>query len=118
LTGFLEGDALSFVSELWQLLVAAQASPTGVPLQFSDTRTVQLAAAKVRRNGVSLHALCVGVGVGVCRCRRVCVVLCCVVLCCVVLCCVVLCCVVLCCVLVSVHEREHVRWWRGVPCVT
>jgi serine/arginine repetitive matrix protein 1 len=36
LTGFLEKEALGFVSDLWRLLVEAQTSPDGIPAQFKQ----------------------------------------------------------------------------------
>merc|ERR1739840_58535 len=43
LTGFLNGkNARIFMGELWDLLVSAQASPSGIPKQFLDQKKEEL----------------------------------------------------------------------------
>lgn len=43
LTGFLNGkNARIFMGELWDLLLSAQASPSGIPKQFLDQKKEEL----------------------------------------------------------------------------
>lgn len=43
LTGFLNGkNARIFMGELWELLLSAQASPSGIPKQFLDQKKEEL----------------------------------------------------------------------------
>lgn len=43
LTGFLNGkNARIFMGELWDLLISAQASPSGIPKQFLDQKKEEL----------------------------------------------------------------------------
>ncbi|ETW06809.1 hypothetical protein H310_02959 [Aphanomyces invadans] len=46
LTGFLEGDASSFMEELWNLLVSAQENPTGIPQVFLDKKKKEMEAKR------------------------------------------------------------------------
>jgi serine/arginine repetitive matrix protein 1 len=47
LTGFLEKESLPFVSELWKLLVSAQSSADGIPMEFKQAKLAQMASAPV-----------------------------------------------------------------------
>jgi hypothetical protein len=47
LTGFLEKESLPFVSELWKLLVSAQSSADGIPIEFKQAKLAQMASAPV-----------------------------------------------------------------------
>ena len=43
LTGFLNGkNARVFMGEIWDLLLSAQASPSGIPKQFLDQKKEEL----------------------------------------------------------------------------
>ncbi|KAK6093395.1 hypothetical protein MT418_006021 [Batrachochytrium dendrobatidis] len=42
LTGFLEHHTLSFMEELWKLLLSAQSSPTGIPKEFLDSKIEEI----------------------------------------------------------------------------
>ena len=46
LTGFLEGGAAPFVSELWTLLASASTHPAGIPAQLLADKAAELAAAR------------------------------------------------------------------------
>ena len=46
LTGFLEGGAAPFVSELWTLLASAATHPAGIPAQLLADKAAELAAAR------------------------------------------------------------------------
>ncbi|KAF0760542.1 hypothetical protein AaE_003542, partial [Aphanomyces astaci] len=46
LTGFLEGDAASYMEELWTLLVSAQENPTGIPQVFLDKKKKEMEAKR------------------------------------------------------------------------
>lgn len=55
LTGFLNGkNARIFMGELWDLLLSAQASPSGIPKQFLDQKKEELKKKMViaERNSV------------------------------------------------------------------
>ncbi|RHY03348.1 hypothetical protein DYB37_000228 [Aphanomyces astaci] len=61
LTGFLEGDAASYMEELWTLLVSAQENPTGIPQVFLDKKKKEMEAkrdqdAKDREQSVTFSA--------------------------------------------------------------
>ena len=47
LTGFLEGNAGPFMKELWQLLLSAQASPSGIPASFLERAKAKILETKV-----------------------------------------------------------------------
>lgn len=47
LTGFLEGETMKFVSELWNLLLTAQSSVGGIPPKFIEAKKLELAQQKV-----------------------------------------------------------------------
>jgi len=40
--GFLEKHTSSFMNDLWDLLLSAQANPTGIPMQFLDKKKEEL----------------------------------------------------------------------------
>ncbi|KAJ0407677.1 hypothetical protein ATCC90586_001859 [Pythium insidiosum] len=42
-TGFLEKDAPAFMTELWELLLSAQAHPTGIPPQILEKKKAEMA---------------------------------------------------------------------------
>lgn len=42
ITGFLESDAPAFAQELWELLLSAQANPTGIPTQLLEQKKREL----------------------------------------------------------------------------
>lgn len=49
LTGFLQSKkAMEFMAELWDLLISAQASPTGIPEHLMDLKREELAKKKVK----------------------------------------------------------------------
>ncbi|KAK4220281.1 PWI domain-containing protein [Rhypophila decipiens] len=47
LTGFLDKDTAPFCKELWNLLLSAQASPTGVPKELIEAKKNELKQEKV-----------------------------------------------------------------------
>lgn len=47
LTGFMEKNTGRFMKELWELLLSAQANPSGIPQQFLDEKAAELRAKKV-----------------------------------------------------------------------
>ncbi|KAM7202164.1 PWI domain containing protein [Rhypophila sp. PSN 637] len=47
LTGFLDKDTAPFCKELWNLLLSAQASPTGVPKELIEAKKNELMQEKV-----------------------------------------------------------------------
>lgn len=56
LTGFLNGrNARSFMGELWDLLVSAQESVTGIPEAFLQQKKDQIKKRLVIINFLSLH---------------------------------------------------------------
>ena len=49
LTGFLEAHAAPFMSELWQLLLSAQAAPGGIPPEFVERKKEELRLKKLEQ---------------------------------------------------------------------
>lgn len=50
LTGFLQSkNAMDFMAELWELLISAQDSLTGIPDQLMDLKREELAKKKVMK---------------------------------------------------------------------
>ncbi|TMW55166.1 hypothetical protein Poli38472_013928 [Pythium oligandrum] len=45
ITGFLEKEAPSFMKELWELLLSAQAHPTGIPAELLEKKKQEMAKA-------------------------------------------------------------------------
>ena len=60
LTGFLEKHTSSFMSDLWNLLLSAQANPTGIPTQFLNKKKEELRQKKEEQCAASSrhHAMC------------------------------------------------------------
>lgn len=53
LTGFLQSkNAMEFMAELWDLLISAQDSPTGIPEHLMDLKREELAKKKVKKNTI------------------------------------------------------------------
>lgn len=51
LTGFLQSkNAMEFMAELWDLLISAQNSPTGIPEHLMDLKREELAKKKVKHD--------------------------------------------------------------------
>ena len=46
LTGFLEANTATFMSELWELLLSAQGSPHGIPAIFLEQKKEELRQKK------------------------------------------------------------------------
>lgn len=56
LTGFLEQNAAVFMKELWQLLLSAQASSSGIPDAFLEQAKAKILEKKVTNDFASLWA--------------------------------------------------------------
>lgn len=63
LTGFMEKNTPRFMKELWELLLSAQANPSGIPQQFLDEKAAELRAKKVSSRAA-------GAGAGILLCSR------------------------------------------------
>ncbi len=48
LTGFMHKNARVFVKELWELLISAQESPSGIPAQILASKKLELSQEQVK----------------------------------------------------------------------
>jgi serine/arginine repetitive matrix protein 1 len=53
LTGFLEKNTMDFMKELWNLLLSAQKSSTGIPQEFLEKKKQEILARKVKRKKIA-----------------------------------------------------------------